>query len=112
MAVRVLQPAVGTTACIQDPAEVAEADGGVDPLGHLRRLQARRLASAVDRVVEVGHGERGGQPAAPGVLECADVVDPAVSAEIEGHGGGDAPSVAACDQDVEGVVVAAAEQVR
>jgi hypothetical protein len=37
----------------EDLAEVAEADGGVDALGHLLRLHARRPTSARERIVQV-----------------------------------------------------------
>jgi hypothetical protein len=40
----------------KDLAEVAEAHGGVDPLGHLGRLQARRSTAAGERVVDVEGG--------------------------------------------------------
>ena len=51
---------------LEDAAEVAEADGGVHALGHLGRLQARGPAAAVARVVRLGGGQRGAQPALAG----------------------------------------------
>jgi len=67
---------------LEDLAEVAEAHGGVHALGHLGRLQARGPAAAVARVVRLGGGERGAQPAPPGLLDRPDVVDAAVAAEV------------------------------
>jgi hypothetical protein len=37
----------------EDLAEMAEADGGVDALGHLRGLHARRPTPARERIVQV-----------------------------------------------------------
>src|SRR3954463_14489254 len=80
---------------LEDPAEVAEPDRRVDALGHRGRLDARRPAAAVTRVVELEGGERGAQPAAARALDRCDVVDPAVAVAIEGERGGDARAVGA-----------------
>jgi 2-polyprenyl-6-methoxyphenol hydroxylase-like FAD-dependent oxidoreductase len=37
----------------EDPAEIAEADGGVDALGHRRRLHARRPTPVCEGIVRV-----------------------------------------------------------
>src|SRR5262249_49051446 len=66
----------------ENPAEVAEAHGGVHALGHPGRLQARGLASSGARVVDLGGGQRGAESAPPGSLYRSDVVDAAVVAEV------------------------------
>ena len=60
---------------LQDPAEIAEAHGGIHALGHLRRLQARRLTSAGERVMKVDSGQRRAQSAPPGALQRYDVIE-------------------------------------
>src|SRR5207245_4404467 len=81
-------------------------------LGHLRRLQARRLTSARERVVQVEGGQCGAQSAPPGTLQRCDVVDPAIAAEGERHRGRDVLATEACDQDVEGGVIGTTEEAR
>ena len=71
---------------LEDPAQVAEAHGGVHALGHLGRLQARGPAAAVSRVVHLGGGQRGAQAAPPGLLDRPEVVDAAVAAEVVRQG--------------------------
>jgi hypothetical protein len=58
----------------EDPAEVAEAHGGIYPLGHLGRLQACGPAPAGARVVDLRGGQRGAQSAPPGPLDRSYVV--------------------------------------
>jgi len=97
---------------LEDPAEVAEADGGVDALGHRRRLKAGGLTSAGERIVQVPGGQGGAEPAPPRVLQRAEGVDPAIAGEVEGHRGGDVLAVQAGDQDMVGGRVGTAEEVR
>ena len=96
----------------EDAAEIAESDRGVDALRHFRGLEAGRLTSARERVVHVEGGERGCQSAPTGVLQGSGVVNPAVAAVIEGHRGGDVLAAETSDQDVVGVRVGAAKEVR
>src|SRR3954453_13508764 len=58
---------------LEDPPKIAEPDGGEDPLGDLRRLQAGRAASAGGRVVCEQGGHRGADPASSCALERPDV---------------------------------------
>ena len=57
-------------------------------------------------------GEGGCQSAPTGVLERSGVVNPAVASVIEGHGGGDVLATETSNQDVVGVRVGAAKEVR
>ena len=96
---------------LEDAAEVAETDGGVDALGHLRRLYARGPAAAVARVVRLGGGQRGAQPAPPGLLDRPDVVDAAVAAIVVRQRGRDHLTVGPGRQQVEGGVVGGGEEI-
>src|SRR5207342_1384947 len=60
---------------LEDAAEVAEAERGVEALRHRGRLEAGGAAAARPRVVEQARGQRAAEPAAAGVLERPDVVD-------------------------------------
>jgi hypothetical protein len=74
---------------------------GVDPLGHVGRLEAGRPASPRPGIVQGDRRQIRGQSAPPGVLERLHVVDPAVGAEIERQRDGDVLAVEAPDQNVE-----------
>src|SRR5690349_9360141 len=50
---------------LQETAEIAEAQRGVEPLRHGRGLQAGRFAATVPCVVELCRGHRGGEPTPP-----------------------------------------------
>jgi hypothetical protein len=89
-----------------------EPDRGVHPLGHPRRLQARRPTAAVTRVVQEAGGQRGGQPASAGLRHRRDVVDPAVTGVVERHRRSDGRAVEAGDEDVKGRLIDAGEQAR
>jgi hypothetical protein len=68
-------------------------------------LEARRLASARERVVDVECGERGAESAATGVRERSEVVDAAVAVVVMGHRGRDVLAVEARDEEVVGARV-------
>jgi hypothetical protein len=96
----------------EEAAEIAEADRGVDAFRGVRGLEAGRLTSSRERVVDVESGERGCQSAPTGVLEGSGVVNPTVAAVIECHRGGDVLAAETSDQNVVGARVGAAEEVR
>src|SRR3954453_13272653 len=87
---------------LEDPAEVAKSDGGVDAFGHRRRLQARGAAAAAGGVVGEQRGDRGAQAAAAGALEGADVVDAAVAGEVESQPGDHRLALPPREEHVEG----------
>jgi len=70
---------------LEDPAEIPEAHGCVDALGHRGGLKAGRAAASADGVVGEERRQRRAKAAPPGLLHGRDVVDPAVVTEIEGH---------------------------
>src|SRR6478752_10674909 len=70
---------------LHEPPEVPEPDGAVHPLGDRRGLQARGLATAGARVVELQQRDRAPEPAPAGVLDRPHVVDAAVRLVVEGH---------------------------
>src|SRR5207248_736159 len=72
----------------EHPAEIAETDGRVEPLGHGRGLQAGGMTSPIQGVVQMGHGHRRAQSTATSVLPGADIVNAAIGPVIEGDGGG------------------------
>ena len=96
---------------LEDPAEVAEADGRVHALGHRRGLQARGRAAALRRVVDETCRERGAEPPAARGLERADVEQAAVAGVVEADRGRDALAGEPRHEDVEGAEVGAGEQV-
>src|SRR3954447_4265570 len=95
---------------LEDPAEVAEADGAVDALGHFRRLEARRLAAPCGGVVNEQRGDGRPEAAPARGLEGPDVVDPAVAVEVEREAGGHRLPIEAGEQKVEVAWVDVLEQ--
>src|SRR3954470_313481 len=58
---------------LEEPAEVAEADRGVDALGDPAGLEARGRASAASGIAEQAPGERRPEPAPPCRFHRVDV---------------------------------------
>ena len=65
--------------------EIDETDPGIDPLGHLGRLEACRGAAAVSRRRHGVCRQRGRDAATTSTGHGADHVDPTVARVVEGH---------------------------
>src|SRR5262245_11581894 len=103
----------GVRRCVlEDQAEVAEADRGVDALRHRCGLQARGGATTADGVVQERDSDRSSQSTAAGMLERADVVDAAVAVQVERQTSRDVLSGAPRYQNVEAGVGAGGEETR